>query len=56
MLLLTEADPAEVIITLLAVHVIAPSVLVDGDLALGAIFREFHQPRRGSAILLQPHW
>ena len=49
---LTEANPAEMVVALLAVHVVASTILVDGHLALGAVFRELHQPGRGRTVLL----
>ena len=49
---LTKTDPAKVVVALLAVHVVAPPVLVDSDLALWAVLCELHQPGAGRAILL----
>jgi hypothetical protein len=40
------------VVALLAVHVVASTILVDGHLALGAVFRELHQPGRGRTVLL----
>ena len=51
-LILTKADPAKVVVALLAVHVVAAPVLVDGDLALGTVLCKLHQPGAGRAILL----
>jgi hypothetical protein len=40
------------VVALLAVHVVASTILVDGHLALGAVFRELHQPGRGRTVVL----
>jgi len=40
------------VLALLAVHVVASTILVDGHLALGAVFRELHQPGRGGTVVL----
>ncbi len=40
------------VVALLAVHVVAAPVLIDGDFALWAVLCKLHQPGAGRAILL----
>src|SRR5262245_54016248 len=55
---LTHADPAELVLALLARHVVAAAVLLDRALALAALLRVALDPVRRLAVvpaLLQPH-
>ena len=46
-----QTHPAKMIVALLAVHMVAATVLVDSALAFGAFFRVLDEPAAGSSVL-----